>query len=137
MAPSSPTPRGLRLFKALIVSTIAVALSHVIMSDGLYLSFSGQAAATLGSGSGFSSDQAFTAAMMNTALLMPIVLWIGMLVTGERRVGPMVLVGTISWITAVGNGIDTIDDAPYTLLPFGSLALVVGITALSSAIRRR
>ncbi|MEF9884610.1 hypothetical protein [Streptomyces sp. P9-A4] len=137
MAPSSPTPLAPRLLKALIVSAVGVAASHLILSDGLYLSFTGQAAATLGAEPGYSTDQAFTAAVVNTALVMPIVLWIGMLITGERRVGPMVLVGMVSWITAVGNGIDGIDDAPGTLLPFRSLVLVVAVTALSSVVRRK
>ncbi|MEU6165239.1 hypothetical protein [Streptomyces tanashiensis] len=137
MAPSAPTPRAPRLLKALIVSVLGVALAHLILSDTLYLSFAGQAASTLGAGPGYSADQAFTTALINTFLVMPLVLWIGMLVTGERRVGPMVLVGTVAWITAVGNGIDLLDDAPGTLLPLRSLALVVAVTALASLVRRR
>ncbi|MCZ0980742.1 hypothetical protein O1L60_21940 [Streptomyces diastatochromogenes] len=42
----------------------------------------------------------------------------------------------VAWVTAVGNGIDVIDDAPDTLLPLRSLALVVGVTALASLVRR-
>ncbi|MEU1229260.1 hypothetical protein [Streptomyces sp. NPDC005828] len=137
MAPSAPTPRAPRLLKAVIVSTLGVAASHLILSDTLNLSFAGQAAATLGAGPGYSADQAFTTALINTFLVMPTVLWIGMLITGERRVGPMVLVGEIAWITAVGNGIDVIDDAPGTLLPLRSLLLVVAVTALASLVRRR
>ncbi|WP_086832528.1 hypothetical protein [Streptomyces sp. NRRL B-24572] len=139
MAPSASTPPSLgpRFLKALVVSALGVAASHLILSDTLSLSFAGQAASTLGAGPGYSADQAFTTALINTFLVMPLVLWIGMLVAGERRVGPMVLVGAVAWITAVGNGIDLIDDAPGTLLPFRSLALVVGITALASLVRRR
>ncbi|MFF3602921.1 hypothetical protein [Streptomyces sp. NPDC002463] len=137
MAPSAPIPRAPRLLKAVIVSTLGVAASHLILSDTLDLSFAGQAAATLGAGPGYSADQAFTTALINTFLVMPAVLWIGMLITGERRVGPMVLVGEIAWITAVGNGIDVIDDAPGTLLPLRSLLLVVAVTALASLVRRR
>ncbi|OKJ60158.1 hypothetical protein AMK27_22260 [Streptomyces sp. CB02009] len=140
MAPSSPTPPtplAPRLLKAVIVSLLAVAASHLILSDTLYMFFAGQAASTLGAGPGYSSDQVFTAAIMNTVLLMPLVLWIGMRVTGERKVWPMVLAGTAAWITAVGHGIDTIDDVPWALLPWRSLILVVTVTALASAIRRR
>ncbi|MEU5915761.1 hypothetical protein [Streptomyces sp. NPDC047141] len=137
MAPSAPTPLGPRLLKAVIVSTLGVAAAHLILSDTLYLSFAGQAASTLGAGPGYSADQAFTTALINTFLVMPVVLWIGMLVSGERRVGPMVLVGTIAWVTAVGNGIDVIDDAPDAILPIRSLALVVAVTALGSLIRRK
>ncbi|MFF3769701.1 hypothetical protein [Streptomyces sp. NPDC002232] len=137
MAPSAPTPLGPRLLKAVIVSTLGVAAAHLILSDTLYLSFAGQAASSLGAGPGYSADQAFTTALINTFLVMPLVLWIGMLVSGERRVGPMVLVGTIAWVTAVGNGIDVIDDAPDAILPIRSLALVVVVTALGSLIRRK
>ncbi|MFJ3763351.1 hypothetical protein ACIPQJ_06465 [Streptomyces sp. NPDC090082] len=137
MAPSAPTPLGPRLLKAVIVSTLGVAAAHLILSDTLYLSFAGQAASTLGAGPGYSADQAFTTALINTFLVMPLVLWIGMLVSGERRVGPMVLVGTVAWVTAVGNGIDVIDDAPDAILPIRSLVLVVVVTALGSLIRRK
>ncbi|MFB6634227.1 hypothetical protein ACWEPR_11955 [Streptomyces sp. NPDC004290] len=137
MAPSAPTPLGPRLLKAVIVSTLGVAAAHLILSDTLYLSFAGQAASALGAGPGYSADQAFTTALINTFLVMPLVLWIGMLVSGERRVGPMVLVGTIAWVTAVGNGIDVIDDAPDAILPIRSLVLVVVVTALGSLIRRK
>ncbi|MFF9426188.1 hypothetical protein [Streptomyces sp. NPDC014746] len=137
MAPSAPTPLGPRLLKAVIVSMLGVAAAHLILSDTLYLSFAGQAASTLGAGPGYSADQAFTTALINTFLVMPLVLWIGMLVSGERRVGPMVLVGTIAWVTAVGNGIDVIDDAPDAILPIRSLVLVVVVTALGSLIRRK
>ncbi|MGW1510981.1 hypothetical protein [Streptomyces sp. NPDC002394] len=137
MAPSEPTPLGPRFLKALIVSALGVAASHLILSDTLYLSFAGQAASSLGAGPGYSADQAFTTALINTFLVMPLVLWIGMRITGERRVGPMVLVGVVAWITAVGNGIDLIDDAPDTLLPLRSLALVVGVTALASLVQRK
>ncbi|MFJ6576715.1 hypothetical protein ACIQMY_12185 [Streptomyces sp. NPDC091368] len=137
MAPSAPTPLGPRLLKAVIVSTLGVAAAHLILSDTLYLSFAGQAASALGAGPGYSADQAFTTALINTFLVMPLVLWIGMLFSGERRVGPMVLVGTIAWVTAVGNGIDVIDDAPDAILPIRSLVLVVVVTALGSLIRRK
>ncbi|MGW2301111.1 hypothetical protein [Streptomyces sp. NPDC001809] len=137
MAPSSPTPLAPRLLKAVIVSAVAVAAAHLILSDTLYLSFAGEASAALGAGPGTSANQAFTVALMNTALLMPLVLWIGMRVTGERRVGPMVLVGTVCWITAVGHGIDVVDATPGALLPWRSLVLVVAVTALASAVRRR
>ncbi|MFZ4299181.1 hypothetical protein ACOZE3_14850 [Streptomyces cinereoruber] len=136
MASPAPTPAAPRLLKALIVSSVGVAASHLVLSDTLYLSLAAQASATLGSGPGYSSGQAFTSALVNTFLLMPLVLWIGMRITGERKVGPMVLVGVVGWVIAVGNGIDAIDDRPGAILPLESLALVVGVTALASLIRR-
>ncbi|MEU3688172.1 hypothetical protein [Streptomyces narbonensis] len=139
MAPPPPprTATAPRLLKAFAVSLIAVAAAHLVLSDTLRLSFSSQAAATLGAAPGYSADQAFTNALINTFLAMPFVLWAGMRIAGERRAGPMVLVGTVAWVVALGNGIDLIDDAPGTLLPLRSLALVVGVTALASLVRRR
>ncbi|MZE53414.1 hypothetical protein GTY86_19470 [Streptomyces sp. SID5770] len=133
---ASPTPTLPRLLKALIVSSVAVAASHLVLSDTLYLSFSAQASAALGAGGGYSSDQAFTSALINTFLLMPLVLWIGMRITGERKVGAMVLVGTVGWVAAVGNGMGVLDERPGAVLPWDSLALVVGATALASLMRR-
>ncbi|MFC8291302.1 hypothetical protein ACFUJ0_24205 [Streptomyces sp. NPDC057242] len=136
MASPAPTPAAPRLLKALIVSAVGVAASHLILSDALYLSLAAQASAALGAGPGYSSDQAFTSALINTFLLMPLVLWLGMRITGERKAGPMVLVGTVGWVVAVGNGIGSIDDRPGAVLPLGSLLLVVGATALASLVRR-
>ncbi|MFD0148408.1 hypothetical protein ACWGQ4_16855 [Streptomyces sp. NPDC055721] len=137
MAPSPRTATAPRLLKALIVTLLAVAAAHLVLSDTLRLSFSSQAASTLGAAPGYSADQAFTNALINTFLVMPFVLWAGMRISGERKVWPMVLAGTAVWIGAVGNGVDVIDDAPGTLLPLRSLALVIGVTALASLIRRR
>ncbi|WOX26374.1 hypothetical protein [Streptomyces solicathayae] len=134
---SSRTPLLPRLLKALVVSLVAVAASHVVLSDTLRLSLMGQAAAALGEAPGYSSDQAFTAAVVNTLLTMPLVLWPGMLISGERRVGPMVLVGTVSWQVAVWSGIDALGEAPGVLLPLPSLALVVAVTALAAVLRRK
>ncbi|WP_411071284.1 hypothetical protein [Streptomyces sp. cmx-4-25] len=139
MASSTPapvsTPTLPRLLKALIVSSVGVAASHLVLSDTLYLSFAAQASAALGAGGGYSSDQAFTSALVNTFLLMPLVLWSGMRITGERRVGPMVVVGTVGWVAAVGHGVDVLDSGPGAILPLGSLALVVGAAALASLVR--
>ncbi|RSS34339.1 hypothetical protein [Streptomyces sp. WAC08241] len=136
MASSTPTPVLPRLLKALIVSSLGVAASHLVLSDTLYLSFTAQASAALGAGGGYSSDQAFTSALINTFLLMPLVLWIGMRVAGERKVGPMVAVGTVGWVAAVGHGVDVLDSGPGAVLPLGSLAFVVVGAALASLIRR-
>ncbi|MEV0451580.1 hypothetical protein [Streptomyces sp. NPDC050600] len=124
-----------RPFKTLAVSSLGVAASHLILSDTLYLGFAGQASATLGGGGpAYSGDQAFTTAMINTALVMPLVLWIGLRISGERRLWLTVTTGTFAWICAVWNGLDHIDDAPGTLLPLRSLLLVVAVTALASLI---
>lgn len=130
------TPLPPRLFKALLVSVVAVTVSHVVLSDTLGLALTGQAAAALGEGPGYSSDQAFTTAVVNTLLTMPLVLWLGMRISGERRVGPMVLVGAISWQVAVWRGIDDLDDTLGALLPFQSLMLVVAVTTAATALRR-
>ncbi|MEW1903770.1 hypothetical protein [Streptomyces sp. NPDC086147] len=136
MASSATTPALPRLLKALIVSSVGVAASHLVLSDTLYLSFTAQASTALGAGGGYSSDQAFTSALVNTFLLMPLVLWIGMRITGERKVGPMVAVGTAGWVAAVGHGVDVLDSGPGAILPLGSLALVVGAASLASLMRR-
>ncbi|MFC9491125.1 hypothetical protein ACFTZM_34335, partial [Streptomyces hydrogenans] len=73
----------------------------------------------------------------NTALVMPIVLWTGMRLSGERRLGAMVLVGSAGWIVVVWRGVDGLDDSFGAILPLRPLALLVGVTALASLLRRR
>ncbi|MFE6100425.1 hypothetical protein ACFVQ4_10720 [Streptomyces laurentii] len=126
-----------RALKTLAVASLAVAAAHLILSDTLRLGFSAQAAATLGSPQGYGADQAFTTALVNTALVLPLVLWAGLRIAGERRVGIPVLVGTVAWITAVWHGLDVIDDAPGAILPLPSLGLVVLVAALGSLIPRK
>ncbi|WP_030752740.1 hypothetical protein [Streptomyces griseus] len=130
------TPALPRLFKAVVVTLIAVGASHVVLSDTLRFSLVAQASSALGAPTGYSADQAFTAALMNTALLMPFVLWAGMRLAGERSLGAMVLVGSTGWIVTVWRGIDALDDSFGAILPLRSLALVVGVTALASLVRR-
>ncbi|MFH8727301.1 hypothetical protein [Streptomyces termitum] len=137
MAHRPHTPALPRLAKAVPVSLLAVGAAHVILSDTLGLGLVAEASSALGSPTGYSSDQAFTTALMNTALVLPIVLWIGMRVTGERRTGPMLLIGTATWLVVVWRGVDTITDTLGGILPLDSLALAVAVIALSSLVRRR
>ncbi|MFJ3902172.1 hypothetical protein [Streptomyces sp. NPDC090025] len=123
-----------RALKALPVAMLAVAASHLILSDTLRLGFVAQASATLGSPQGYSQNQAFTTALINTALVMPLVLWVGLRITGERKVWPVVLAGTAAWVVAVRRGLDALADAPGVLLPWTSLLLVVAVTALAALI---
>ncbi|MYV71668.1 hypothetical protein GT043_38255 [Streptomyces sp. SID2131] len=47
MASPTPTPALPRLLKALVVSSVGVAASHLVLSDTLCLSFTAQASAAL------------------------------------------------------------------------------------------
>ncbi|MFE7616183.1 hypothetical protein [Streptomyces sp. NPDC057496] len=116
------------------MTVIATAISHLLLSDGLSLSLWSQASANMGETPVSTGDQAFTAAVVNTVLAMPLVLWIGMRLLRERRVYPMVLVGAVGWFITVGNGIDLIDDEIGTLLPLWSLAAFAAVTCLSSLV---
>ncbi|MFF2780681.1 hypothetical protein ACFVU3_38025 [Streptomyces sp. NPDC058052] len=131
------TPPLPRLFKAVVVTGIAVVAAHVVLSDTLRFALVGQASAALGAPTGYGEAQVFTTALLNTALVMPLVLWAGMRMGGERRLGAMLLAGSVGWIVAVWNGIDGLDDSFGAILPLSSLALVVGVTALASLVRRR
>ncbi|MFI8324500.1 hypothetical protein [Streptomyces sp. NPDC085529] len=137
MASRPHTPPLPRLFKAVVVTGIAVGAAHLVLSDTLRFALVGQASAALGAPTGYGEAQVFTTALLNTALVMPLVLWTGMRLSGERQPGAMVLVGSVAWIVAVWNGIDGLDDSFGAILPVRSLALVVGVTALSSLVRRR
>ncbi|MFF8805530.1 hypothetical protein [Streptomyces omiyaensis] len=137
MASRPHTPPLPRLLKAAAVTALAVGAAHLVLSDTLRFALVGQASAALGSPTGYGTAQVFTTALLNTALVMPLVLWAGMRLGGERRTGAMVLVGTTAWIVTVWNGIDALDDSFGAVLPLRSLALVVGVTALASLLRRR
>ncbi|MFD9599846.1 hypothetical protein [Streptomyces sp. NPDC059970] len=125
-----------RIGKALVVTVIAAALSHLLLSDGLSLSQWQQAATNVGGDLGGSGDTAFSAAIVNTLLVMPAVLWAGMRLLRERRVYLTVAVGTIGWFVTVGHYIDQLSDRPDIVMPLGPLALFIAVTALSSAVLR-
>ncbi|MEU7022955.1 hypothetical protein ABZ990_20170 [Streptomyces sp. NPDC046203] len=126
-----------RALKTLAVALLAVAAAHLILSDTLRLGFSAEASAALGSPQGYGADQAFTTALVNTALVLPLVLWAGLRIAGERKVGIPVLVASVAWMVTVWRGLDAIDDAPGALLPLPSLALVVAVAVLGSLVPRR
>ncbi|MFD4941681.1 hypothetical protein ACFWNT_03880 [Streptomyces sp. NPDC058409] len=125
-----------RIGKALVVTVIAAALSHLLLSDGLSLSQWQQAATNVGGDLGGSGDTAFSAAIVNTLLVMPAVLWAGMRLLRERRVYLTVTVGTIGWFVTVGNYVDQLSVRPSTVMPLGPLVLFIAVTALSSAVLR-
>jgi len=125
-----------RVGKALVVTVLAVALCHLLLSDGLSLSQWQQAATNVGGDLGGSGDAAFSAAVVNTLLAMPAVLWLGMRLLRERRVYLIVIVGTVGWFFTVGQYIDRLTERPSTVMPLGLLALFVAVTALSSVVLR-
>jgi len=136
--PTAPSASVLaaRVGKGLAVTVVAVALSHLILSDGLFLSLAGQAAANMGSGPGYSSDESFTSAVVNTTLTMALVLWVGMRLLRERRVYAMVLVGAVGWFLTVMGNVGTLLERAYGVLTLAPMALFVVVTALASAILR-
>ncbi|MET8375149.1 hypothetical protein [Streptomyces microflavus] len=138
-APAAPPTRSapaVRVGKGFLVTVGAVALSHVILSDGLFVSLVGQAATNMGAGPGYSSDVSFTSAVVNTTLTMALVLWVGMRLLRERRVYLMVLVGAVGWFLTVMANVDALLERAYGLLPLASMALFVLVTALTAGLLR-
>ncbi|MFJ8776214.1 hypothetical protein [Streptomyces microflavus] len=138
-APAAPPTRSApaaRVGKGFLVTVGAVALSHVILSDGLFVSLVGQAATNMGAGPGYSSDVSFTSAVVNTTLTMALVLWVGMRLLRERRVYLMVLVGAVGWFLTVMANVDDLLERAYGLMPLASMALFVLVTALTAGLLR-
>ncbi|MEW2189264.1 hypothetical protein [Streptomyces microflavus] len=135
-APAAPPAPAVRFGKAFLVTVVAVALSHVILSDGLFVSLVGQAATNMGAGPGYSSDVSFTSAVVNTTLTMALVLWVGMRLLRERRVYLMVLVGAVGWFLTVMANVDDLLERAYGLMPLASMALFVLVTALTAGLLR-
>ncbi|MFJ8399076.1 hypothetical protein ACIQ9K_01215 [Streptomyces microflavus] len=141
-APAAPPARSarsapaVRVGKGFLVTVVAVALSHVILSDGLFVSLVGQAATNMGAGPGYSSDVSFTSAVVNTTLTMALVLWVGMRLLRERRVYVMVLVGAVGWFLTVMANVDALLERAYGLLPLAPMALFVLVTALTAGLLR-
>ncbi|AGK81594.1 hypothetical protein ACIOGT_12610 [Streptomyces microflavus] len=135
-ARSARSAPAVRVGKGFFVTVVAVALSHVILSDGLFVSLVGQAATNMGAGPGYSSDVSFTSAVVNTTLTMALVLWVGMRLLRERRVYVMVLVGAVGWFLTVMANVDALLERAYGLLPLAPMALFVLVTALTAGLLR-
>ncbi|MEU1327673.1 hypothetical protein [Streptomyces microflavus] len=135
-APPARSAPAVRVGKGFLVTVVAVALSHVILSDGLFVSLVGQAATNMGAGPGYSSDVSFTSAVVNTTLTMALVLWVGMRLLRERRVYVMVLVGAVGWFLTVMANVDALLERAYGLLPLAPMALFVLVTALTAGLLR-
>jgi hypothetical protein len=117
-----------RTLKAAVVTAIATVACHLTMSAGFAWA-RGQEPDHPDDWSGLLE---FGATVLATWMVMPLVLWIGMRVLGERRTWPQILLGTPLWIGVSSVYIDDVD-RPGGLMPVPVLVLFVLVGTLLGA----
>ncbi|MFP8882736.1 hypothetical protein [Streptomyces mangrovi] len=117
-----------RALKAAVVTVVATAAGHLAMSAGFAWA-RGQKPDHPDDWSGLPE---FGATVLATWTLMPLALWIGMRVLGERRTQLQILLGTPLWIGVSSVYIDDVD-RPGGLMPVPVLVMFVLAGALLGA----
>ncbi|SFK30457.1 hypothetical protein [Streptomyces pini] len=109
-----------RALKAAVITAISTAAGHLTMSAGFAWA-RGQEPDHPDDWSGLPE---FGATLLATWILMPLALWIGMRVLGERRTWLQILLGTLLWIGVSSVYIDDVD-RPGGLMSVPVLVLFV------------
>ncbi|GAA3618771.1 hypothetical protein ACG5V6_02655 [Streptomyces chitinivorans] len=117
-----------RALKAAVATAIATAAGHLTMSAGFAWA-RGQEPDHPDDWSGLPE---FGATVLATWILMPLALWVGMRVLGERRTWLQILLGTPLWVGVSSVYIDDVDH-PGGLMPVPVLVLFVLAGALLGA----
>ncbi|WP_143688467.1 hypothetical protein [Streptomyces barkulensis] len=94
-----------RALKAVVITAVATAAGHLTMSAG----FAWARAQEPDHPDDWSGLPGFSATVLATWTLMPLALWIGMRVLGERRTWLQILLGTPLWIGVSSVYIDDVD----------------------------
>lgn len=118
-----------RTLKAAVVTITATVACHLTMSAGFAWA-RGQESDHPDDWSGMLE---FGATVLATWILMPLVLWIGMRVLGERRTHLQILLGTPLWIGVSSVYIDDVDRPGGGLMPVPVLVAFVLAGALLGA----
>ncbi|GAB3107780.1 hypothetical protein GCM10027160_04870 [Streptomyces calidiresistens] len=120
--------RYMRHAKGALTVTAATAACHALMSAG----YARARDASTGAGDVlFSGAPEFLLTTAASRLLMPILLWAGMRLTGERDTTVFVLVGGLMWAGLSGYFIDAVDRSGGHM-PLPALAVfVLLVTALA------
>lgn len=119
-----------RLARGAFTVVVATAACHTVMSAGY--AWARDRRVALGD-TLFAGSVEFLLTTAASWMLMPLLLWVGMRVAGQRRNGPLVLIGGLTWVGISGYFIDDIDH-PGGHMPFLAIAAFVLLgTALSTA----
>ncbi|MTE17778.1 hypothetical protein F0L17_01240 [Streptomyces sp. TRM43335] len=113
--------RHARVTKAAVVTAVATAVCHLTMSAG----FAWARDRPSEHPDDWSGLYEFGATVLASWILMPLVLWAGMRVLGERRTHLQVYVGALLWGAVSWYHVDDIDRAGGVMPPLVAAVFVV------------
>ncbi|MEU2211199.1 hypothetical protein ACH4VS_30430 [Streptomyces hygroscopicus] len=109
--------------------SVAVLVCHLILSAG-YAIARDQKARDPDGGSWASAEIHLLTLILGVLLVMPLLLWAGMRVLGERDNYLLIMVGGLLWLLGAGSNLDNLEYTPGAHLPVPLLAGMVAAGAL-------
>ncbi|MGW0118422.1 hypothetical protein [Streptomyces sp. NPDC003327] len=124
--------RSVRHAKAAAVTVLAAAACHAVLSTGLSWARDQEH----GSPDSWAALPGFAGTVLVTWILMPLLLWGGMRLLGERGTAPLLLACGVLWAALTLLYVDDVD-RPSGMMPVPALVLFVVAGALAGGLGSR
>jgi hypothetical protein len=124
------TSRAARPLKGTAVTAIAILVCHVILSVG-YAAVRARRRANP-SGLWADTDLRLATVALGLVIVMPLLLWLGMRIMGEKDNYALVIGGSLAWLFGAGYNLSYIKSMPSTHLPVPLLVGIVTVGGLLS-----
>ncbi|MFF5583241.1 hypothetical protein [Streptomyces hygroscopicus] len=111
---------------------MAVLVCHLILSAG-YAAARAQDRADHDGGSWLSAEIHLLIFVLGVLLVMPLLLWAGMRVLGERDNYLLIMFGSLLWLVGAGSNLSRLEYTPGAHLPVPLLAGMVAARAVRKA----
>ncbi|MFG2894947.1 hypothetical protein [Streptomyces sp. NPDC048248] len=124
------TFRAARPLKGTAITAFAILVCHVILSVG-YAAVRARRRANP-SGLWADTDLRLATVALGLVIVMPLLLWIGMRIMGEKGNYALVIGGSLAWLFGAGYNLSYIKYPPGTHLPVSLLVALVAVGGLLS-----
>ncbi|MFD8460037.1 hypothetical protein [Streptomyces antimycoticus] len=121
--------RAVQPLKGAAVTVVAVLVCHLVLSAG-YAIARDQKGRDPDGGSWISAEIHLVTFVLGPLLVMPLLLWAGMRILGERDNYLLIIVGSLLWLLGAGYNLNHLQYTPGAHLPVPLLAGMVAVGAL-------
>ncbi|MEU6331790.1 hypothetical protein ABZ851_31650 [Streptomyces sp. NPDC047049] len=122
--------RAARPLKGAAVTAFAILVCHVILSAGYAAARAKKRADPSNAWADF--DVRLATFALGLVIVMPLILWIGMRITGEKDNYALVIGGSLAWLFGAGYNLSYIECTPSKHLPLPLLVALVAVGGLLS-----
>ncbi|MGW2025311.1 hypothetical protein [Streptomyces decoyicus] len=119
-----------RPLKGAAATALAILVCHVILSAGYAAARAKKRAEPSNAWADF--DVRLATFALGLVIVMPLILWIGMRIMGEKDNYALVIGGSLTWLFGAGYNLSYIEYTPSTHLPVPLLVALVAVGGLLS-----